>query len=139
MILSFSEWNGTMLLYQFNWKYSILHFKLFHSLGWTCSLLTIDMKYISSHRWFSGRMLACHAGGPGSIPGRCKLFWKYSCKIINRIRNFPRHRSAARFILFYVTSYTLYGCSNVSWNLVNSSLNVFNNIFDRVRNLYTGG
>lgn len=23
-------------------------------------------------RWFSGRMLACHAGGPGSIPGRCK-------------------------------------------------------------------
>ena len=26
------------------------------------------------HRWFSGRMLACHAGGPGSIPGRCKKF-----------------------------------------------------------------
>ena len=26
------------------------------------------------HRWFSGRMLACHAGGPGSIPGRCKVF-----------------------------------------------------------------
>ncbi len=25
----------------------------------------------SKHRWFSGRMLACHAGGPGSIPGRC--------------------------------------------------------------------
>ena len=25
-------------------------------------------------RWFSGRILACHAGGPGSIPGRCKLF-----------------------------------------------------------------
>ena len=23
------------------------------------------------HRWCSGRMLACHAGGPGSIPGRC--------------------------------------------------------------------
>ena len=28
----------------------------------------------SQHRWFSGRMLACHAGGPGSIPGRCKVF-----------------------------------------------------------------
>ena len=28
------------------------------------------------HRWFSGRMLACHAGGPGSIPGRCKTFGK---------------------------------------------------------------
>ena len=27
------------------------------------------------HRWFSGRMLACHAGGPGSIPGRCKHFF----------------------------------------------------------------
>ena len=27
----------------------------------------------SAHRWFSGRMLACHAGGPGSIPGRCKF------------------------------------------------------------------
>ena len=26
----------------------------------------------SAHRWFSGRMLACHAGGPLSIPGRCK-------------------------------------------------------------------
>ena len=26
------------------------------------------------HRWFSGRILACHAGGPGSIPGRCKEF-----------------------------------------------------------------
>ena len=25
------------------------------------------------HRWFSGRMLACHAGGPGSIPGRCNI------------------------------------------------------------------
>ena len=25
----------------------------------------------SKQRWFSGRMLACHAGGPGSIPGRC--------------------------------------------------------------------
>ena len=27
------------------------------------------------HRWFSGRMLACHAGGPGSIPGRCKFLF----------------------------------------------------------------
>ena len=26
---------------------------------------------VCQHRWFSGRMLACHAGGPGSIPGRC--------------------------------------------------------------------
>ena len=25
-------------------------------------------------------MLACHAGGPGSIPGRCKLFMSYFSK-----------------------------------------------------------
>ena len=24
------------------------------------------------HWWFSGRILACHAGGPGSIPGQCR-------------------------------------------------------------------
>ena len=30
------------------------------------------------HRWFSGRMLACHAGGPGSIPGRCISVLFYS-------------------------------------------------------------
>jgi hypothetical protein len=28
----------------------------------------------SQHCWFSGRMLACHAGGPGSIPGQCRPF-----------------------------------------------------------------
>ena len=31
------------------------------------------------HRWFSGRMLACHAGGPGSIPGRCNDFIMHTC------------------------------------------------------------
>ncbi len=25
------------------------------------------------HWWFSGRILACHAGGPGSIPGQCSF------------------------------------------------------------------
>ena len=35
------------------------------------------------HRWFSGRMLACHAGGPGSIPGRCRtLFFTFSTQYI---------------------------------------------------------
>ena len=32
----------------------------------------------SVHGWFSGRILACHAGGPGSIPGPCSRsvpFW----------------------------------------------------------------
>ena len=31
---------------------------------------------IMEHRWFSGRMLACHAGGPGSIPGRCSIVFR---------------------------------------------------------------
>ena len=35
-------------------------------------------KRVTQHRWFSGRMLACHAGGPGSIPGRCKHFSLFS-------------------------------------------------------------
>ena len=38
-------------------------------------LLCLIFHFVSAkHRWFSGRMLACHAGGPGSIPGRCNLF-----------------------------------------------------------------
>ena len=28
----------------------------------------------TKHWWFSGRILACHAGGPGSIPGQCIRF-----------------------------------------------------------------
>ena len=37
-------------------------------------VLDIVERNMCWHRWFSGRMLACHAGGPGSIPGRCKFF-----------------------------------------------------------------
>ena len=43
------------------------------------SLLILN-NWLYLQRWFSGRMLACHAGGPGSIPGRCNVFlqdWKY--------------------------------------------------------------
>ena len=36
-------------------------------------------------RWFSGRMLACHAGGPGSIPGRCRVFYAWNWKILEKI------------------------------------------------------
>ncbi len=39
--------------------------------------IKLTIKEISKHRWFSGRMLACHAGDPGSIPGRCKTFIFY--------------------------------------------------------------
>ena len=37
---------------------------------WLCR----GLRSLSKHRWFSGRMLACHAGGPGSIPGRCRTY-----------------------------------------------------------------
>ena len=32
-------------------------------------MTTMSRKHVYKHWWFSGRMLACHAGGPGSIPG----------------------------------------------------------------------
>ena len=32
------------------------------------------------HWWFSGRILACHAGGPGSIPGQCMVSLFFQCK-----------------------------------------------------------
>ena len=47
----------------------------------TCRLILISTSLtygIHKHRWFSGRMLACHAGGPGSIPGRCIFYFSFS-------------------------------------------------------------
>ena len=29
--------------------------------------------WATMHWWFSGRILACHAGDPGPIPGQCRL------------------------------------------------------------------
>ena len=49
---------------------------------WQLNSANLLMTWVSTlhsvreHRWFSGRMLACHAGGPGSIPGRCNQFCK---------------------------------------------------------------
>ena len=40
----------------------------------------ISSKYSTRHWWFSGRILACHAGGPGSIPGQCISFWHRKIK-----------------------------------------------------------
>ena len=37
------------------------------------------------HWWFSGRILACHAGGPGSIPGQCSS--------LNLFDSFPKPSS----------------------------------------------
>ena len=43
-----------------------------HKWAWLAAKRTTLM---CQHRWFSGRMLACHAGGPGSIPGRCRFLF----------------------------------------------------------------
>ena len=41
-----------------------------------------DIGIGDARRWFSGRMLACHAGGPGSIPGRrTRLFVTNICEL----------------------------------------------------------
>ena len=50
-------------------------------------LLSSKSLYSRKHRWFSGRMLACHAGGPGSIPGRCKFSFLLSFFGINTLYN----------------------------------------------------
>ena len=40
-----------------------------------CCLKLKDFNQVGmKHRWSSGRILACHAGDPGSIPGRCTVF-----------------------------------------------------------------
>jgi hypothetical protein len=39
----------------------------------------MQLPHLIQHRWFSGRMLACHAGGPGSIPGRCNSLFCWYC------------------------------------------------------------
>ena len=41
------------------------------------------------HWWFSGRMLACHAGGPGSIPGQCICFCDTeSFVVVNKVLSY---------------------------------------------------
>ena len=32
-------------------------------------------KILDKHKWSSGRIVACHAIDPGSIPGLCKGFF----------------------------------------------------------------
>jgi hypothetical protein len=39
---------------------------------------------LKQHRCFSGKMLACHAGGPGSIPGRCSSIFGIWREVLGR-------------------------------------------------------
>ena len=50
-----------------------------NSLPLSCLHFTNKHWMFPRHRWSSGRILACHAGDPGSIPGRCKVFWIFLC------------------------------------------------------------
>ena len=53
-------------------------------------LIYDEVVLITPHqqRWFSGRILACHAGGPGSIPGRCIfLFFCLVNLVTKKFRN----------------------------------------------------
>ena len=46
---------------------------------------TADAGFFLKSNFFPGRMLACHAGGPGSIPGRCRIFFFKSNFFAGRI------------------------------------------------------
>ena len=50
-----------------------------------CVGMWLFLGIISKQRWFSGRILACHAGGPGSIPGRCRVFFLGNSLFLNSI------------------------------------------------------
>ena len=39
-----------------------------------CDIADREMSDLHMCRWFSGRILACQAGDPGSIPG-CRLYF----------------------------------------------------------------
>ena len=45
-----------------------------------CVIADRGMSDLHMCRWFNGRILVCHAGDPGSIPGRCRLY-QNSCTV----------------------------------------------------------
>ena len=68
------------LLYFLTIHFLVLHFyPRWNHVSMKCKILIVINFFLNTsarnckHRWFSGRMLACHVGGPGSIPGRCIL------------------------------------------------------------------
>ena len=72
------------------------------------------------HRWFSGRMLACHAGGPGSIPGRCKTLLPL-LQEKNIAKNFggagyrSRYLSHAKRALYHLSYAPIAECQAAIW------------------------
>ena len=66
------------LLYFLSIIFSIYY--IFYLLYFLSIIFSIDLQWIKFysaskmclHRWLNGSMLACHAEGPGSFPGRCR-------------------------------------------------------------------
>ena len=56
--------------------------------------------WMCQHWWFSGRILACHAGGPGSIPGQCKPNFLSVANFFIDFLSFPEPVPFLSFILF---------------------------------------
>ena len=94
----------------------------FFSVGLTKELqIFVLSSEVRKHRWFSGRMLACHAGGPGSIPGRCNyLFFKSNisnfvkilvtlhCIVLIVRTSLTRNKNAARILIYFPPFYGYY-------------------------------
>lgn len=59
--------------------------------------------HLREHWWFNGRILASHAGDPGSIPGQCStsLFWPPS---LPSVYSFGTRTQVHLFRLFLVTT-----------------------------------
>lgn len=66
-----------------------------------CHIGTEDAQ--QQHRWFSGRMLACHAGGPGSIPGRCNDLLVAQAIEHKDLSRSPRYQVATIHLHFLVS------------------------------------
>ena len=70
-----------------------------------------------AQRWFSGRILACHAGGPGSIPGRCNFWHCNSVVIIQnsilKVAQSSRYQSRNSAVLYFWV--TFFAWTRTNW------------------------
>lgn len=65
-------------------------------------VISVLQLHQAKRRWFSGRMLACHAGGPGSIPGRRRIFFIFFPRIQYHRKKIVLHdRTHVFFVLIY--------------------------------------
>ena len=68
------------------------------AINWKRLFVVMLLKLQSYHKhwWFSGRILACHAGGPGSIPGQCNFCTLQNAKNLHRsvsLKQWFRHKT----------------------------------------------